>query len=291
MTASSSANLSLVAACADIDLPVGPANLRAAERVSSPRAFRMLPAWAMAPGRAAQVVDARIHDDVVWILRRYRLRVTAAREAGHRTHGDGTAVDLVPADGATQAAWDASAGRLARHLGWSPACARSGTRPVCRLAPAIQFVGYDGYPGHGSPRTCAGSCAAHLHVSWVSPCYGSSRLSAALRMGDVVRHSADGVGGPRTRDLTPPPTGRWSGGVDQPLLETARESLSDLAEVDRPAHEVTAVRAEALDIPVWPNDREQRVAHRRPAQAFPARRSRRSGSSGSGAARPRVPQR
>ena len=161
-----------------LDVPVGPANLRAALRVSSPRAFRALPAWALTGGSGPAAVDARVYDDVVWILRRYHLRVTAAREAGHQTHGDGTAVDLVPADGITQTVWDASAGRLAHDLGWSRACARSGTRPVCRLAPAIQFVGYDGYPGHGSPRTCAAGCPAHLHVSFASPCYGSSSLTA-----------------------------------------------------------------------------------------------------------------
>ncbi len=165
--------------CAEggLDVLVGPANLQAAQSVSSPRAFRSLPAWAMAGGRAPHLVDARIHANVIWILRRYHLRVTAAREGGHQTHGDGTAVDLVPADGTTQAVWDASAGRLAQDLGWSAACARSGTRPSCRLAPAIQFVGYDGYLGHGSPRTCRGGCPAHLHISWVSPCYGTSGLS------------------------------------------------------------------------------------------------------------------
>ena len=165
--------------CADraLDGPVGPANLRAAQRVSSPRAFRLLPSFALASGTAPTAVDARIYDDVVWILRRYHLRVTAAREAGHQTHGDGTAVDLIPADGITQAVWDASAGRAARDLGWTPACARFGTRPACQLAPAIQFVGYDGYPNHGSPRTCRGRCPAHLHISWTSPCYGTSSLS------------------------------------------------------------------------------------------------------------------
>jgi hypothetical protein len=114
----------------------------------------------------------------VWILRRYHLRVSAAREAGHHTHGDGTAVDLVPADGSTQAVWDGSAGRLARDLGWTPECAGSGSRPACRLAPAIQFIGYDGYPGHGSPLTCGADCPAHIHISWASPCFGTSGLSA-----------------------------------------------------------------------------------------------------------------
>jgi hypothetical protein len=159
-------------------VPAGPANLRVAERVFTPRTFRALPSWALAAGTRPAAVDARLYDDVVWILRRYHLRVTAAREAGHRTHGDGTAVDLVPADGIIQAIWDASAGRLAHDLGWTRACARSGTRPVCRLAPAIQFIGYDGYPNHGSPRTCAGSCPAHLHVSWASPCYGTTSLAS-----------------------------------------------------------------------------------------------------------------
>jgi transglycosylase-like protein with SLT domain len=161
-----------------IDAPVGPGELTAAERVPSPREFRELPAWAMAAGRAPELVDARLYDDVVWILRRYHLRVSAAREAGHRTHGDGTAVDLVPADGVTQTVWDASAGRLAHDLGWRALCAASGSRPACALVPAIQFIGYDGYPSHGSPRTCAGQCPAHIHLSWVSPCFGSSALTA-----------------------------------------------------------------------------------------------------------------
>ncbi len=163
--------------CSDTGgLPAGPANLRAARRVSSPRGFRTLPDWAHAGG-GPSAVDARLYGDVLWILRRYHLRVSAAREAGHNTHGDGTAVDLIPADGHTQAIWDRSAGALARDLGWSPACARSGTRPACQLAPAIQFIGYDGYPDHGSPRTCTGGCPAHLHLSWASPCYGTSSLS------------------------------------------------------------------------------------------------------------------
>ena len=145
--------------------PTGPANLRTAERREAPRAYAPLPAWAMAGGRPAQPIDARLLENALWLLRNYRLRVTAAREAGHNTHGDGTALDLVPAEPVDQAAWDASAGALARDLGWTPACGASGSRPACPLVPAIQFVGYDGYPGHGSPRTCSGElprAPAHL---------------------------------------------------------------------------------------------------------------------------------
>ena len=171
---------SISAACAAeaAGMPGGPADLRAAHRLTAPRAYRPLPTWALAGSGSSVLIDARLYDDVTWIARRYRLRVTAAREAGHNTHGDGTAVDLIPADGVTQEVWDASAGRLAHDLGWTPACGRSGTRPACPLVPAIQFVGYDGYPGHGSPRTCSGACPAHLHISWTSPCFGSSGLVA-----------------------------------------------------------------------------------------------------------------
>jgi hypothetical protein len=167
-----------VGAGADCAAPAGPASLQAAERLTSPRAYTRLPAWTMAGGRAPELIDARLLPDALWLLRRYRLRVTAAREPGHHTHGDGTALDLVPASPTDQAAWDASTGALAHDLGWTLACAASGSRPVCRLVAAIQFIGYDGYPGHGSPRTCNGSCHAHIHVSWVSPCFGSSALVA-----------------------------------------------------------------------------------------------------------------
>jgi hypothetical protein len=172
-----SAEPDTVACAGGLDAPAGPADLTTAMRIESPRAFTNLPAWAMAAGRAPESVDARLYPDVTWILRRYHLRVTATREARHHTHGDGTAVDLIPADGTTQPAWDASTGRLAHDLGWTPQCAATGSRPACPLAPAIQFIGYDGYPAHGSPRSCAAGCHPHLHVSWVSPCFGTSALA------------------------------------------------------------------------------------------------------------------
>ena len=166
------------AACVTGSNAVGPATLDVAVRLTSPAAYRALPAWAMAAGRAPQPVDARIYQNVVWVLRRYNVRVSAAREAGHNTHGDGTALDLVPALGISQRDWDDSAGRLATDLGWTMSCGHSGARPACPLKPAIQWVGYEGYPNHGSPRTCSDGCPAHIHVSWVSGCYGSAALVA-----------------------------------------------------------------------------------------------------------------
>jgi Transglycosylase SLT domain len=184
--------------CASSDATDGaPADLRGAQRRNEPRAYAALPEWAMAGGRGPELIDSRLLADALWLLRRYGLRVTAAREAGHNTHGDGTALDLVPANPVDQQAWDASAGALARALGWTRACAASGVRPICGLVPAIQFVGYEGYHGHGSPRACTGSCQAHLHVSWVSPCYGTSVPSEPCRW--VSTFEREGVRSSRSR--------------------------------------------------------------------------------------------
>lgn len=152
----------------------GPADFKRAITLRSPREFKALPSDLVAPGFGSQTVDARILPDAIWVLRSYGLLITAGREPGHQTHGDGTAMDMVPKAGrGSQAAWDQSAGRLAKDLGWIPSCASTGVRPICPLVPAIQGVFYDGYPGHGSPRTCGGGCAQHIHVSWVSDTYGA----------------------------------------------------------------------------------------------------------------------
>ena len=142
--------------------------LRDGLRLFQPRAFKPLPQRLMAVGRAAQEVDARIWANAVWLLETYDLRVTAAREGGHQTHGDGTALDIVPAP---NRGWDGTTKRAAEDLGWQASCASSGTAPVCPLVPAIQFVGYNGYDSfHGDP---AHSSLPHLHVSWKSSGFGS----------------------------------------------------------------------------------------------------------------------
>lgn len=166
------------ATCQGGDGAAANSDLNTAVRLGSPRAFKTVPARLSEPGYDSMQVDARLYDDVVWVLQTYGLRLTAAREAGHATHGDGTAVDMVPAgDLASQSTWDESAGRLAADLGWRRFCEASGTAPICPLVPAIQFIGYDGYPSHGSPQTCSGACPAHIHISWRSSSFGSSALS------------------------------------------------------------------------------------------------------------------
>ena len=168
--------------------PRQPPSWRAAHR---PRVVPALLAWAMAGGRAPQLVDARLHGNVVWILRRYHLRVTAARESGHQTHGDGTAVDLVPADGTTQPVWDASAGHLAQDLGWTLRCAfRHPTSPA-RSRPRSSSSATTATPATAH-RTCTGTCPAHLHISRASGCYGSSTLSPPCEWVSAFPQPPDG---------------------------------------------------------------------------------------------------
>jgi len=148
----------------------GAADLDRAVKLYEPRHYRMLPSWAMAVGRAPQAVDARIYANVLYLLRTYDLSVTAAREPGHASHGDGQAVDVVPASAGGTDAWERTAERAARDLGWRPGCGSSGVAPACPLSPAIRFIGYNGYPNHGTGN--------HLHISWQSSSGGSAALAS-----------------------------------------------------------------------------------------------------------------
>jgi Transglycosylase SLT domain len=145
----------------------GAAMLHHAARLFQPRAFKPLPDRLWAGGGAPESVDARIWADAVWLLETYGLLATAAREGGHQTHGDGTAMDLVPASGKS---WDSTARKAAEDLGWVESCGSSGVAPACPLVPAIEFIGYNGYPSHGDPAHAGEN--AHLHVSWKSSAYG-----------------------------------------------------------------------------------------------------------------------
>src|SRR5262249_37193011 len=109
------------------------------------------------PGQPGERCDARIVPDVVAILARYDLRLTACYGSGHALHGEhplGLATDLVPADGN----WGRTL-QLARDAGWSPDCAAQG----CPGRGPFRVVLYNGYPGHGDP---AHSATPHLHLSW-----------------------------------------------------------------------------------------------------------------------------
>ncbi len=147
------------------------AALQRVETLYQPRAFKPIPSALWAGGGSPESVDSRLWPDAIWLLETFHLRVTAARETGHNTHGDGTAMDMVPEPGK---GWDETARAAAETLGWRESCGASGTAPVCPLAPAIQFIGYNGYPDHGDPAHAGEN--AHLHVSWQSSSFGCAEL-------------------------------------------------------------------------------------------------------------------
>ena len=141
------------------DGPIGPVT-----RARQPRRLATLPGWVVAPGFGTQRCDARIIPNVIYLVRRFRIRITACAEIHSLTgeHPLGAAIDAIPAAGS----WADTTERAARALGWKPGCAASGVAPAC-ARPPFRFIGYNGFPGHGDPASCpAPTCAAHLHLSW-----------------------------------------------------------------------------------------------------------------------------
>ncbi len=110
--------------------------------------------------------DARIIPDVVYLVRRFGVLVTACYGTGHEPAGEhplGAAIDAVPRDGD----WTRTM-RAALAIGWQPACATSGVAPEC-AHPPFRFIGYNGYPDHGDPLHCVPcSGGPHLHISWLT---------------------------------------------------------------------------------------------------------------------------
>jgi hypothetical protein len=114
--------------------------------------------WVPIPGQTWARVDRRILDDVLYLVRRYRVRITEGfGTVGHLPFGEhplGLAVDIEPGPGGT---W-ADVSRLAR---WAE------PRQNHPRAP-FRWVGWNGDFNHGHPSVCKPSrgCAPHLHLSW-----------------------------------------------------------------------------------------------------------------------------
>jgi hypothetical protein len=110
------------------------------------------------PGQTWVRVDRRILADVLYLVRRYHVRITEGfGTVGHETFGEhplGLAVDIEPGAGGT---W-ADVSRLAR---WAE------PRQYHPRSP-FRWVGWNGDYNHGHPSLCKRSrgCAPHLHLSW-----------------------------------------------------------------------------------------------------------------------------
>jgi RTX calcium-binding nonapeptide repeat (4 copies) len=114
--------------------------------------------WVPIPGQTWARVDRRILADVLYLVRRYRVRITEGfATVGHERFGEhplGLAVDIEPGPGGT---W-ADVSRVAR---WAEPRQNHPRFP-------FRWVGWNGDRNHGHPSVCKRSrgCAPHLHLSW-----------------------------------------------------------------------------------------------------------------------------
>jgi hypothetical protein len=110
------------------------------------------------PGQPWARVDRRILPDVLYLVRRYRVRVgDGYATTGHEPFGEhplGLAVDLYPGPGGS---WR----QVARLAKWAEP-RQNHTRPPFR------WVGWNGDANHGDPQHCRPTpgCPPHLHLSW-----------------------------------------------------------------------------------------------------------------------------
>jgi hypothetical protein len=128
--------------------------------------------WVPIPGQTWARVDRRILADVLYMIRRYRVRITEGfGTIGHEPFGEhplGLAVDIEPGPGGT---W-AEVSRLAR---WAE------PRQNHPRAP-FRWVGWNGDYNHGHPSVCKPSlgCAPHLHLSWAHSRTPPRRLAPSV---------------------------------------------------------------------------------------------------------------
>ena len=110
------------------------------------------------PGQTWARVDRRILPDVLYLVRRYKVRVGDGYAlTGHKRHGEhplGLAVDLYPGPGGS---WR----QVAKLAKWAEPRQNRPRWP-------FRWVGFNGDAMHGDPQHCKPSrgCPPHLHLSW-----------------------------------------------------------------------------------------------------------------------------
>jgi hypothetical protein len=133
--------------------------------------------WVEIPGQTWARVDRRILPDVLYLVRRYHVRITEGYgTVGHEPFGEhplGLAVDIEPGAGGT---W-ADVTRLAR---WAE------PRQNRPRAP-FRWVGWNGDFNHGHPSVCKPrrGCAPHLHLSWSHSPTPPRHIARAVRVFEV----------------------------------------------------------------------------------------------------------
>ncbi len=134
--------------------------------------------WVRVPGQTWARVDRRILPDVLYLVRRYHVRIDEGYGTiGHEPFGEhplGLAVDIEPGAGGT---WD-DVSRLAR---WAE------PRQNHPRAP-FRWVGWNGDVNHGHPSVCKPrrGCAPHLHLSWSHTPTPPRHIARTVRVFEVL---------------------------------------------------------------------------------------------------------
>jgi hypothetical protein len=133
--------------------------------------------WVEIPGQTWARVDRRILPDVLYLVRRYHVRVTEGYgTVGHEPFGEhplGLAVDIEPGPGGTWA-------DVSRLAAWAEPRQNRPRRP-------FRWVGWNGDFNHGHPSICKPrlGCAPHLHLSWSHSPTPPRRLARTVRVFEV----------------------------------------------------------------------------------------------------------
>jgi hypothetical protein len=170
--------------------PVGSADINKVVRHTEPRKMELLPAWATAKGYTSPAIfggrakaDARIIPAILWLLKRYDMRVHDCLASGHNTHGTGDSCDIVPASdplprpGSGAAKWK-NVERMAKDFGWVDPGAGARRGYACNsgypFKGGLYIICYNGDENHGDPQRTYGGCACpHIHITFDSPQHGA----------------------------------------------------------------------------------------------------------------------
>lgn len=168
----------------------GSANMQQAITVSDPGKFITMPSKYSCDGRETRI-DSRIAPALAYIIDTYKLCAHDGLANGHRSHGAGLGVDLVPRDDPTgtkndKEIWKNSTEKLARDMGWwgdaadqpksNKGCANYSGYGQCmgsvhpdKIPKWVRWIGYNGDVDHGDPWHIFGGSYGHIHLGWDTP--------------------------------------------------------------------------------------------------------------------------
>lgn len=169
------------------------ANLKKTITVKTPGKFINMPKAYTCPGHETNI-DSRVAADLAYLATKYDMCTEDGRANGHKSHGAGISVDMIPRKGSSKEAWKNSTEAAARAIGWygDGASDSKGSKPSCanyaggdygqcmhevhpdKFPVWMRWMGYNGAFDHGDPWHVYGGAGAHIHISWDTPAHSDA---------------------------------------------------------------------------------------------------------------------